>query len=438
MPTPPTSGRIARPDIGAREAAEGVTEPSQSSFEATLGFLRLDAESCAALRRFRGSVENEIDRIVDEFYRRVMQVDELNAMLRDVPDIGRLKVAQREHWLRLFDATFDQRYEEKVRRIGEAHFRAGLSPKHYLMSYSTILEQLISLAMQRLGHDLTDARTTAMAICRATFLDVLVALDVYYDALRKERQSVEDNLRKAKEGAEAASRTKSSFLANMSHELRTPLNAVIGFSEILAGEMMGPLGSPKYKEYARNILDSGTHLLDIINDILDLSRVEAGKLELAYLWVDVAEVLASAKEWVEERAAVGGLVIEMRTGKDLQPIMADARILKQIVLNLLSNAVKFTLPGGRISIGAAPGEAGWVRLTVEDTGIGIPADRLGEVLEPFVQVENTMHRKFVGTGLGLPLVKSLTELHGGRFILESQVGRGTVATVLLPSLRTPS
>ncbi len=235
--------------------------------------------------------------------------------------------------------------------------------------------------------------------------------------------------------AEAASVAKSQFLANISHELRTPLNAILGFSEIMKAEMFGPLGSPQYRGYAADIHHSGTHLLTVINDILDLSKIEAGKFDLNEEDCDPARLVRDAARFVAERADSAGLRLQQRLPPALPAVRADGRLIKQILLNLLSNAVKFTPGGGTITVSADIDREAGLSFTVADTGIGIAADQLERVLQPFTQVENTLTRTHAGTGLGLPLCKSLIELHGGRLALESTVRRGTSVRITLPKER---
>jgi signal transduction histidine kinase len=245
---------------------------------------------------------------------------------------------------------------------------------------------------------------------------------------------VEADLRRAKEEAELASRSKTEFLANMSHELRTPLNAIIGFADILRGEVFGRLGDKRYVDYAGDIHDSGLHLLKLINDVLDVSKMEFGKIELAEEAVDVAGVAVSCVRLMRERAEAAGLTVTQALPLDLPLVQADELRLKQILLNLLSNAVKFTAPGGSITISAAVDARG-LALTVADTGIGIEPHHLNTALRPFGQIDSRLARKYQGTGLGLPLTKSLVELHGGRLELASTPGVGTKATVWLPPER---
>ncbi|MCE9651203.1 MAG: PAS domain S-box protein [Parvibaculum sp.] len=249
------------------------------------------------------------------------------------------------------------------------------------------------------------------------------------------RRRAEQDLREATQTAELANRAKTKFLANMSHELRTPLNAIIGFSEIMRDELFGPIGSARYAEYAKDINDSGAHLLSVIDDILDISKIEAGRYALEEQDMDLAEVLHWSMEIVRPRTAEKQLSLILDTEPDLPLVHADVRAMRQIMLNLLSNAAKFTPRLGRIAIAARIGAGGDLELSVSDTGIGIPADKLDEVMEPFGQVDDTTARQHGGTGLGLSITKSLAELHNGRFRLESVFGEGTTATLILPAAR---
>ncbi len=250
-----------------------------------------------------------------------------------------------------------------------------------------------------------------------------------------ERKRAELALRRAKESAEIANRTKSEFLANMSHELRTPLNAIIGFSEVMKDEVLGPLGGERYIAYAQDIWDSGTHLLNIISDILDVSKAEAGMLDLSEEELRIADLAEAALRLVRQRAEAGGVGLELRLPADLPQVWADPRRMKQIVLNLLSNAVKFTPAGKGVVLSARRCDDGQLAIEVRDDGIGIAAEHLDRVLEPFTQADSSFSRRHEGTGLGLPLSRALIEMHGGRLRLDSRENAGTCATVLLPADR---
>lgn len=234
--------------------------------------------------------------------------------------------------------------------------------------------------------------------------------------------------------AQAANRTKSEILANVSHELRTPLNAIIGFSELICTQLFGPEGRDKYLEYARDVHDSGKHLLGVINDILDFAKIDAGELKLYEDVTDLAQVLASCRNMISGRAQRAGIKLEIPTEVSGVSLWADERKLKQILLNLLSNAVKFTPHGGRVGV-AVDCDEGWISLKVVDTGIGIAPEHIERALAPFQQVDSDLNRRYEGTGLGLTITNSLVQLHGGRLELESAVGAGTTATVRLPLWR---
>lgn len=248
-----------------------------------------------------------------------------------------------------------------------------------------------------------------------------------FDQLRRNQ----DALIAAKDAAEAANRAKSEFLANMSHELRTPLNAIIGFSTIMRNGTFGKL-SEKYTEYAGMVCDSGTHLLAIINEILDLAKAESNKLELREEDVDIARVIALSSTIVREMADKAGVNYDVTIAGVLPHVRADSVRLRQILINLLGNAVKFTPSGGKVSLSATTAPDGGLQFCIADTGIGIPEDKIDVAMSPFGQVDGSLARKYDGTGLGLPLTKRLVEMHGGTLELSSEPGKGTIVTVRLP------
>jgi len=246
-----------------------------------------------------------------------------------------------------------------------------------------------------------------------------------------ETMAHERALREAKDAAERAYAAKSQFLANMSHELRTPLNAIIGFSEMIQQQLLGPIGNDRYLDYIKGINESGQHLLDLITDILDMSKIEAGKYELALEQINVTKVIKLAVHMIEGRAVEQGIKIAVKAPEQGVQIVADRRAVMQIVLNLLSNAVKFSRENGRVEVECAA-RADHITIRVKDHGIGIPANKLKTITNPFEQAANQYTRSHEGTGLGLSITKELTELHGGAIHIESQVDVGTSVTIRLP------
>ena len=251
----------------------------------------------------------------------------------------------------------------------------------------------------------------------------------------EERRHLEQALLKAKQEAEIANRTKSQFLANMSHELRTPLNAIIGFSEMIGKEIHGPIGVPKYRDYAVDVQTSGQHLLALVSDLLDTAKIEAGKFDFVEVECGLAAIVAEGISMVSARARAGELTIETRFEKNLPRLRADRRALLQILLNLLSNAVKFTQAGGRITVSAADTAEGGIEIAVSDTGIGIAPKDLPRIFQAFTQFDSALSRSGGGTGLGLHLTKALIEAHQGSVAVESTKDVGTTIRVRFPAAR---
>lgn len=251
------------------------------------------------------------------------------------------------------------------------------------------------------------------------------------EATRLELEQTAANLTKALEAAAASSQAKSQFLATMSHELRTPLNAVIGFSDLIASQVFGPLGNPRYVDYAKSICDSGAHLLGLINDVLDISKLDAGRLQLEEREIALEGVAGDAVRMIAPQAEIASVRVEKQFESDLPRIKADERRVRQVILNLLSNAVKFTPKDGTVSVTVFR-QNGSLVVTVSDTGIGIAERDIPRALERFGQVDDSLGRKYEGTGLGLPLSKCLMELHGGTLELTSELGAGTTVTITFP------
>jgi signal transduction histidine kinase len=328
-------------------------------------------------------------------------------------------------------------------------FYLGGHPRVRLLALGGIAAQLlIFYALHESGYPFPEhvplAALSGIGIVSALCTCLFVAMmSLYYAGIVAAQQRqferevashrlTEVKLRNAKEDAERADRAKSAFLANTSHELRTPLNAIIGFSEVIRGETFGPIDNPRYRDYLKDIYDSGCHLLRIINDILDLSKIEAGKATIDNEeQVEVAAAVEAAARMVQPQAEIEKIAVSLDLAGPLPPVNGSARMLQQVFINLLSNAVKFTPSGGSITV-RGEARADTVAISIGDTGIGMSEEDIELALTAFGQVDSRMTRRYDGTGLGLPLAKAIVELHRGRLEIVSHPGRGTTVTVALP------
>ena len=266
--------------------------------------------------------------------------------------------------------------------------------------------------------------------------DELGALVDGFNAMLAETEAHKIELSSARREAESANQMKSDFLAQMSHELRTPLNAILGFSDFMLNEPHGPLGHESYREYTKDIHGGGQHLLGVINDILDMSKIEAGAIDLHEDILDPEKLLDDSTGLLRERAAKAGINLRAEVAPGLPHLYVDCQLIKRCLLNLLYNSIKFTPSGGQVTVRADGGQGDAIVLTVIDNGVGIASHNIERCLTPFGQAENVMSRSHDGTGLGLPMVKSLVELHGGTLELASALGEGTKVTLQFPAERT--
>jgi two-component system cell cycle sensor histidine kinase PleC len=334
-------------------------------------------------------------------------------------EIYRIFGVSPEHFLPTIDSVNNVMHRRDRGRMAQAFQRAMIERKNYEMEFRVIRSDGDVRFIQLQGRCELDHDG-----------DVSALFGIMQDIT--ERTQHERELKDAVEDAERAYAAKSQFLANMSHELRTPLNAIIGFSEMIGRQMLGPIGTPKYLEYINGIRESGEHLLDLITDILDMSKIEAGKYTLDVEDFNLFKVLRLATHMIEGRALDAQVKVtnDIPESGDLH-IVGDRRAIMQMVLNLLSNAVKFTEPGGNVRV-TCNTENNQVMIVVADTGIGIPAHKLRYVTKPFEQAANQFTRNHEGSGLGLAITKELAELHGGSLTLASTEGVGTQVTVTLP------
>ena len=360
-----------------------------------------------------------------------MRCEEIDLHFQSDPDLAALAVVQDHRPVGLIN-----RYD-LITQLSRDYGRAlyAKKPVSALMDRTPLIVDA-SISVDRLESLIADEHQSALlrgfiVTRNGRYYGVGTALSLLQLGMaRSERRN--RALDRARQQAEEASLSKTRFLANMSHELRTPLNAIIGFAEVIQKQLMGPLGNARYAEYVDDILSSGQHLLSLINNILDMSKIESGSWRIQPEMTDPVEIMEASLRTFRERAEGRGVFMAMAVDARLFEGFVDRQALRQILLNLISNAVKFTPAGGRIEVGAAPLQDGAFGIWVTDTGIGIAQENIPVVLAPFGQVENDLTRQYEGTGLGLPLVKSLVEMHGGRFEIHSTLGEGTTIRAEFP------
>src|SRR5262245_25142184 len=336
-----------------------------------------------------------------------------------------------------FERITGYSYQEVIGKTPGSLVRSG----HFDAAYYEAIERTIKAGKLWRGELIARRKDGDLRYQEATISPVVDASGeiLHFIAVKRdisEQKQREIAVIEAKDAAEQANRAKTTFLANMSHELRTPLNAIIGFAELIAMQVGGPIGSERYIGYARDIGASGEHLLKIINDVLDLTRIEAGGMELQDEPIRCADLIESSLRFVRDQAARANLAIAIDCAADLPRLRGDQRKLRQVLINLLSNAVKFTQRGGRVRVAAACASGGGLLLVVSDTGIGMASSDIARALTPFKQVDSSLARKHQGAGLGLALAKNLVELHDGALEVASELGQGTVVTCSFPAVRT--
>ncbi|MAH05492.1 MAG: PAS domain-containing sensor histidine kinase [Alphaproteobacteria bacterium] len=344
-------------------------------------------------------------------------------------DIGQNSISWSDELYRIFGVSQDKfcpsldsvnslLQRRDVGRMMQAFQRAMIEKNNYEMEFAIILPNKQERSLKLQGRCEMDNHG-----------DVCALFGVIQDVT--ERTNYERDLRNAKESAERAYAAKSQFLANMSHELRTPLNAIIGFSEMIQRQLLGPIGTEKYLDYIVGIRESGEHLLDLISDILDMSKMEAGKYELDLEDLNIAKIVRLAVHMMEGKASDAGVKMQLNINDEDASLQADRRAILQVMLNLLSNAVKFTEEDGEIHV-ACEADAEYIRIVVSDTGIGIPADKINDITNPFEQAAAHDTRSHEGSGLGLAITKELIELHNGALRIESEYGQGTTVSFTIP------
>ncbi len=390
--------------------------------------------------RFRELVEGSMQGIViyrdlrplfcNPAYARMFGYDDAAAVLQQhsveahVPEDAREALRQTLAAVQSGERRSVVDFGERIRKDGK-HIWVQYQARRILWNGEpTAQVTLIDVTEQKASRDKLEASRLDLERQASALADLA-------DNLERAKREAEDQRKRAEE----ANRAKSLFLAAMSHELRTPLNAILGFAQIMRDQVFGPLGEDRYVEYARDIHDSGEHLLRLINDVLDISKIEAGKLELEPVDFDLSALLESTVRVVRVRAESAKVELNLSLPADPLLLFADERAAKQIIYNLLSNAIKFTPKRGKVTLAADLTPTGWLELRVEDTGIGISPEDLERVLRPFEQGDNRFNRATGGTGLGLPLVNGLVDMHGGHLEIDSEPEAGTCVIVRFPPER---
>jgi len=390
-----------------------------------LEFLKFGERDAELLHDLEGLFQARLDIITEQFYQHLLAFAETRKVFRNEAMIRRLIEAQKAYLMQAVCGPYDAAYFERRWRIGYIHNAILLEPHWFIGAFQLYQRILYPIILERYKDDPQAVVEHILALDKIMNLDMQLGIQSYYIHY----EGTMDKLRELNLKIEAASTAKSQFLANMSHEFRTPLNAIIGFTEVLQDQIPGPLNAEQL-EYLGDIHDGGQLLLRLINDVLDLSKVEAGRLELFYETFPIAQTVRETITTLRGLAEKKGLSIQLNLPPDLGLITADHIRFKQILYNLLSNAVKFT-DRGSVTVSALL-EDRQLHLAVADTGIGIRAEDMDRIFIEFSQVDDSHARRYEGTGLGLALSKQLAEAHGGRIWVDSAFGVGSTFHVMLP------
>ncbi|HCI12522.1 MAG TPA: hypothetical protein DFK12_00790 [Gallionellaceae bacterium] len=390
-----------------------------------MAFLKFEQRDQELLHDLEDLFRERLDEISEQFYRHMLAFEETRKVFRDEAMIRRLGEAQKAYLMQALRGPYDADYFERRWRIGYIHNAIHVEPHWFIGAFQLYHRILYPIILERYRDDAAAVVDHIQALDKIMNLDLQLGNQSYYIHY----EGTMDKLRQLNAEIEAASVAKSQFLANMSHEFRTPLNAIIGFTEVLQDQIPGPLNAEQL-EYLGDIHDGGMLLQRLINDVLDLSKVEAGRLELFYETFPIAQMVRETITTLRGLVEKKGLDIQWKLPPDLGLITADQIRFKQVLYNLLSNAVKFT-DEGVVTVSASI-EDGQLHLTIADTGIGIRAEDLSRIFIEFSQVDSSLTRRHEGTGLGLALAKRLVEAHRGRIWVESAFGEGSTFHVLLP------
>lgn len=402
-------------------------------------FLDFTDRDVELLKDLKGLIEDNADFIIEEFYKHLRKFEDTKRFFPDDETLKKVKKTQKEYLLGIVNGKYDEAYFEHRLHIGKVHDFIKLLPKWYLGSYSLYHRILYPLIFENFKGDLQKALDCILVIDKITNLDKQLAIDTYIDSYNSALEEKIKVTEIQKKRIEKANKAKSEFLANMSHELRTPLNAIIGFADVLRDKICGDLNKEQM-EFVLDVHSSGQHLLQMINDILDISKIETGKLELLYEAFIVPEVIENVNATLKGLVNKKKINVEIQLADDVNQITADIVKFKQILYNLLSNAIKFTPNNGLITISARSikeqdlllPDVEFIEFCVKDTGIGIAPEDEEKVFAEFMQIDSSYSKKHEGTGLGLALTKRLVELHSGKIWFESVLHKGTSFYFTIP------